>query len=168
MSLEKWAEYGWLRAEPTSPEEIGDLLGIVVRDLHDAGVEAISEDRRFEAAFNAARTAANVALRACGYRTAAQLGHHLRTVESLELTMQADPRLIQKMRVFSKKRNATSYDSAGHVSDQELEEVIRVANELQKSVTAWLRENHPELTRGSGWAEERVGRRESLSYDPSG
>ena len=149
MSLEKWAEYGWVRAEPASAEEIADLLGIVSRDLHDAGVEAISEDRRFEAAFNAARTAANVALRACGYRTAPQLGHHLKTVESLELTVEADPRLIQKMRVFSKKRNATSYDSAGNISRQELEEAIGVANELQRSVTAWLRENHPELTKGS-------------------
>ena len=70
-------------------------------------------------------------------------------LSSLELTIQADPRLIQKMRVFSKKRNATSYDSAGNVSRQELEEVIGVANELEQSVTAWLRENHPELTKGS-------------------
>ena len=103
MSLEKWAEYGWLKAEPSSPEEIADLLGIVSRDLRDARVEAISEDRRFEAAFSAARTAANVALRASGYRTAVQAGHHLKTIDSLELTVQADPRLIQKMRVFSKK-----------------------------------------------------------------
>ena len=149
MSLEKWAEYGWLRAEPTSPREIADLLGIVNRDLQDARVEAISEDRRFEAAFNAARTAANVALRACGYRTVTQVGHHLKTVESLELTMQAEPALIQKMKVFSKKRNATSYDSAGNISRQELEEAIGVANELQRSVTAWLRQNHAELTKGS-------------------
>jgi hypothetical protein len=148
MSLEKWAENGWLRAEPTSSEEIADLLGIVNRDLNDARVEAISDDRRFEAAFNAARTAANVALRACGYRTATQLGHHLKTVESLELTIHADPRLIQKMRIFSKKRNATSYDSAGNVSGQELAEVIRVADELQQRVKAWLRDNHPGLTKG--------------------
>jgi len=26
MSLEKWVEYGWLRQEPTSPNEIKDLL----------------------------------------------------------------------------------------------------------------------------------------------
>lgn len=125
------------------------MLGIVSRDLQDARVEAISEDRRFEAAFNAARTAANVALRASGYRTAVQVGHHLKTIESLELTVQADPRLIQKMRVFSKKRNATSYDSAGNVSDQELEEAIHVAELLQQSVTAWLRANHPELMASS-------------------
>ena len=149
MSLEKWAEYGWLKAEPASPGEIADLLGIVSRDLHDARVEAISEDHRFEAAFNAARTTANVALRASGYRTAMQVGHHLKTIESLELTVHADPRMIQKMRVFSKKRNATSYDSAGNVSDQELEEAINVAELLQQSVTAWLRANYPELIIGS-------------------
>jgi hypothetical protein len=149
MSLEKWAEYGWLKVEPSSPEEITDLLGIVRRDLHDARIEAISEDRRFEAAFNAARTAANVALRASGYRSSVQLGHHLKTIESLELTIQADPRLIQKMRVFSKKRNATSYDSAGNVSIQELEEVILVAEQLQQSVTTWLRTNHSELLKPS-------------------
>ena len=149
MSLEKWAEYGWLKAEPSSSEEITDLLGIVSLDLHDARVEVISVDRRFEAAFNAARTAANVALRASGYRSTVQLGHHLKTIESLELTVQADPRLIQKMRVFSKKRNATSYDSAENVSTQELEEVLHVAEQLQQCVTAWLRKNHPELIKPS-------------------
>lgn len=148
MSLEKWAEYGWLKAEASSPEEITDLLGIVSRDINDARVEAISEDRRFEAAFNAARTAANAALRAGGYRTATQLGHHLKMIESLEFTIQADPRLIQKMRVFSKKRNATSYDSAGNISNQELAEVIDVAELLRQDVSAWLREKHPELTKG--------------------
>jgi hypothetical protein len=67
--LGKVADYGWVRREPTSQNEIKSLMSIVDRDLKDAGVRAISEDRRFEAAFNAARTAANLALRACGYRT---------------------------------------------------------------------------------------------------
>jgi len=58
MSLEKWVEYGWLKAEPSSPEEIGALLGIVTRALKDADVEAISDDLRFQAAFSAALTAA--------------------------------------------------------------------------------------------------------------
>ena len=148
MTLAKWAEYGWLKVEPTSPEEIRDLLGIVSRDLGDASVEAISDDRRFEAAFSAARTAANAALRACGYRTTTQPGHHKKTIESLELTLQAESMLIQKLRVLSKKRNATSYDAAGNVSQQELDQAIQVAHELQDSVIAWLHKNHPELMKG--------------------
>ena len=52
MSLEKWREYGWLKSEPSSREEIVDLLGIVTRALKDAKVEAISDDLRFQAAFS--------------------------------------------------------------------------------------------------------------------
>lgn len=147
MSLEKWAEYGWLKPEASSRDEIRSLLTIVDRDLKDANVAALSEDRRFEAAFSAARTSANIALRASGYRTAVQAGHHIKTIESLELTIKADARLIQRMKTLSKKRNATSYDSAGNVSEQELQIAMRTAIELHREVVAWLRENHPELLR---------------------
>jgi hypothetical protein len=121
MSLGRWVEYGWLKAEPSSPEEIRDLFSIVSRALKDAKVEAISDDLRLQAAFSAALTAANIALRASGYRTRVQAGHHQKVVESLEYTLSADPALIQKLKVLSKKRNAASYDSAGTVSTQELD-----------------------------------------------
>jgi hypothetical protein len=145
MSLEKWAEYGWLKAEPSSPEEIRDLFSIITRAVNDARVEAISDDLRFQAAFSAALTAANLALRASGYRTRVQTGHHQKIVESLEFTIQSDPLVIQKMRVFSKKRNATSYDAAGTVSQQELAQAIQMAGDLQQSVVQWLHDTHPEL-----------------------
>jgi len=96
MSLEEWVEYGWLKTEPTSRDEIKNLLTIVDRDLKDANVTAVSQDRRFEAAYNAARTAAMIALRACGYRTSSQTGHHLKTIESLKFTIRADDKLIQR------------------------------------------------------------------------
>ncbi len=145
MSLEKWAEYGWLKPEPTSPDEIRSLSTIVDRDVKDANVAGLSEDQRFEAAFIAARTSANIALRASGYRTAVQAGHHMKTIESLELTMKADAKLIQRMRTLSKKRNATSYDSAGNVSSQELELAIKTAIELRRELVAWLQKIHPDL-----------------------
>jgi hypothetical protein len=147
MSLEKWAEYGWLKAEPTSRDEIKNLLTIIDRDMKDATVEAISDDRRFEAAFSAARTVANVALRASGYRTSTQAVHHIKTIESLELTIKGNSKLIQRLKTLSKKRNATSYDSAGNVSKQELELAIKTAAELQREVLAWLEKNHPALTK---------------------
>jgi hypothetical protein len=40
MSLEKWVEYDWLRAEPSSPDEIRNLFSIVERSIKDAHVEA--------------------------------------------------------------------------------------------------------------------------------
>jgi hypothetical protein len=96
MSLEKWLEHGWLRREPTSPSEIKDLLGIVERSLTDSKVEAVSTDLRFIAAFNAALCVATTALRASGHRIATPAGHHVKTIESLELTIKANPKLIQK------------------------------------------------------------------------
>ena len=97
MSLEKWVDYGWLRREPTSPGEIKDLLGIVDRSLADSKVEAVSTDLRFITAFNAFNAAlciATTALRASGLRTVTQAGHHVKTIESLELTIKANPKVI--------------------------------------------------------------------------
>jgi hypothetical protein len=145
MSLEKWVEYGWLRREPTSSGEITNLLGIVERSLADSRVEAVSTDLRFIAAFNAALCTATTALRASGHRTVTQAGHHVKTIESLELTVKLNPKLIQRFKTFNNKRNKSVYDVAGAVSDQELEAMVRLANELKDSTIAWLQEFHPEL-----------------------
>ena len=145
MSLEKWVEYGWLRREPTSPREIKDLLGIVERSLADSRVDAVSTDLRFIAAFNAALIVATTALRASGHRTVTQAGHHVKTIESLELTIGANPKLIQRFKIFNNKRNKSVYDVAGAVSDQELEAIVKLATELRDSTLTWLRKTHPEL-----------------------
>ncbi len=148
MSLEKWVEHGWLRPEASSPSEIKDLLGIVDRGLADSKVEAVSADLRFIAAFGAALTAATSALRASGYRTATQTGHHIKTIDSLELTIEASPKLIQRLKTFNNKRNKSSYDVSGAISDQELEAMVKLAIQLKGIVVAWLQKVHPELLNG--------------------
>ena len=145
MSLQKWVEYGWLRLEPTSPDEIKSLLGIVDRSLADAKVEAVSTDLRFIAAFNAALSLATLALRATGHRAAAQAGHHVKTIDSLELTLKPNAKIIQKFKTFNNKRNKSVYDVAGAISDQELQSMVSLAKELKNNTIAWLREVHPEL-----------------------
>ncbi len=148
MSLEKWVEYGWLRRDPTSPGEIKDLLGIVERSLADSKVKAVSTDLRFIAAFNAALCVATTALRASGHRTVTQAGHHVKTIESLELTMKTSPKIIQRFKTFNNKRNKSVYDVAGAVSDQELEALIKLATEVKDSTITWLQKVHPELLKG--------------------
>ena len=148
MTLDKWVEYGWLRREPTASGEIKDLLGIVDRALADCTVGAVSTDLRFIAAFSAALTLATTALRATGHRTATQAGHHVKTIESLELTIQASPKLIQRFKTFNNKRNKSSYDVAGAVSDQELGAMVKLARKLKESTVAWLHASHPELLKG--------------------
>ena len=132
----------------TSPDEIRSLLGIVERSLGDAKVEAVSTDLRFIAAFNAALCIATMALRATGHRTVTQAGHHVKTIESLELTLKLNAKIVQKFKTFNNKRNKSVYDFAGTVSDQELEAMVSLANELQDGAIEWLREIHPELLEG--------------------
>jgi hypothetical protein len=117
----------------------------VERSLADSKVEAVSTDLRFIAAFNAALSVATTALRASGHRTVPQAGHHVKTIESLELTIEANPKLVQRFKTFNNKRNKSVYDVAGAVSDQELEAVVKLATELRDSTLAWLRRVHPNL-----------------------
>ncbi|WP_263384580.1 hypothetical protein [Granulicella arctica] len=67
---------------------------------------------------------ANTSLRASGYRTTNQQGHHTRTIETLEYTIGADAKLIRKLLAFSKKRTVAGYDSAGSISSQELNDIL--------------------------------------------
>ena len=67
MSLERLAQLGWYKVEPSSPKEIADLFSIVDRSQADLKVEGISDDLRFQAAYNGILTLANIALRANGF-----------------------------------------------------------------------------------------------------
>jgi hypothetical protein len=145
MSLENYFKNGWLKKEATSPQEIADQLGLVARCMKDASVQGISDDLRFYTTFNAVLALANTALRASGYRTTAQQGHHMRTIETLEYTVQADSKTIRKIMAFSKKRNVASYDSAGSISNEELKQILSTAESLQQTVETWLAANYPEL-----------------------
>ena len=145
MSLENYFKNGWLKKEATSPQEIADQLGLVSRCMKDASVEGISDDLRFYTTFNAVLALANIALRASGYRTTTQPGHHMRTIETLEYTIQADNKTIRKIMAFSKKRNVASYDSAGSISNEELKQILSTAESLQQTVETWLATNYPEL-----------------------
>jgi hypothetical protein len=113
--------------------------------MKDASVEGISEDLRFYTTFNALLALANTALRASGYRTTNQQGHHMRTIETLEYTIQADSKTIRKIMAFSKKRNVASYDSAGSISNEELKQILVTAESLLDTVQTWLKATHPEL-----------------------
>ena len=62
-----------------------------------------------------------------------------------ELTVKASPKVIQTFKTFNNKRNKSVYDVAGAVSDQELEAMVKLAEELKDKVLVWLRKLHPEL-----------------------
>lgn len=144
MSLQDWLKSGRLKAHKTGSREIAQLLALADRDLADARINDLSVDRRFAIAYNAALQIATAALAASGFR-APQEGHHYWTIQSLAFTMNLDGKTIEKLDKFRKKRNISDYEMTGMVSEQEVKEMLALAENLSASVREWLQDNHPEL-----------------------
>jgi len=118
VTLSDWARNGWVLPHRTSPREIADLLGVVERDLADSRPSGLSADWRLNIAYNAALQAATAALAASGYR-ASRDQHHYRVIQSLELTIGADRKVVSRLDAFRKKRNVGGYERAGGISEGE-------------------------------------------------
>lgn len=144
MSLGDWLRNSWLVEHKTSVEEISGLLAIVERDIANAKVAGLSDDWRFNIAYNAALQAATTALAASGFR-AAREQHHYRTIQSLALTIGWPGAEVERFDRFRKKRNITGYETAGVISAGEAGEMLEVATALRAQVIAWLAKRHPKL-----------------------
>ena len=147
MSLKDWEEKAkWLVAHTTTKEEIQNLLEVGERDLRDSEVAGLSDDARLSHAYAAALQYASAALSAAGYRPARGGDHHFRVIQALSLTIGWDAKRVAKLDAFRKKRNLSSYERAGEVSNAESSEMHELAVQLRKDVMAWLKKNYAELT----------------------
>jgi len=144
MSLNDWLDKGWLVKHRPDRREIRELLGVADRAISDAQAKGISPDARLSVTHNAALQLAIAALAASGYR-AGREAHHYRAIQSLAFTIGASTDLVDQLDSFRKKRNVSDYERAGAVSEQEAREMLALAKTLRETVTAWLRNNHPEL-----------------------
>ena len=144
MSLQSWLQNSWLVRHTTSPEEITNLLAISDRDLLACQVNQLPVDWRCTIAYNAALQAATAALAAAGYR-ATRDNHHYRVIQSLEFTTAPGRKFVDTLDGFRKKRNVSSYDVAGAVSDKEADEMFLLATRLRADVEKWIRATPPEL-----------------------
>ena len=144
MSLRQWQTNGWLKVEPTSRDEIANMLAMVDRDLKDAA-GSISPDWRFGIAYNAALKLCTVLVRAEGYRPSHGLQHY-RAIMAMPLVLgqkkKNDANYLDSCRT---KRNTIEYDYIGGASDADADELIEFATELKAEVMKWLKDNHNEL-----------------------
>lgn len=147
MSLKQWASNGWLRSHRTSPEEVGNLLAIVKRDMRDAAEDVISADWRFGIAYNAALKLCTILLYATGYRPEKSLAH-FRTIQALPLILgdarKDDASYLDACRA---KRNTVEYDFVGGATDEDADELMKFVQELESDVVIWLKVEHPHLLR---------------------
>jgi len=136
---------GRLRRHKTSAKEIAELFRLVDRDLADAQISGISADRSFSTAYNAALLLATILLRATGHRTAGH-GHHWTTFQVLpEIMGKAEQGRADYLDSCRRKRNIADYDTAGVISDSEVEEILEETKSFRKDVVDWLSKKHPDL-----------------------
>ena len=87
MSWKKLLQSNSVHRHTASRQELSDIRRLVARDLADAAIPALSEDRRFATAYNAALQTAKMAIACAGYRIASVPGHHRLTFEGAKLSL---------------------------------------------------------------------------------
>lgn len=144
MTLTQWLSNAWLKAVPTSRQEIANLLAIVDRDMKDA-TGSVSPDWQFGIAYNAALKLCAVVLRAEGYRATHGLQHY-RTIMAMPVILGEakidDANYLDACRT---KRNKVEYDYVGGATAEDARELLDYVKELRAEVLTWLADNHPEL-----------------------
>ena len=118
---------------------------VVARDLTDARIEALSDDRRFATAYNAVLQLTKIVIACEGYRVVG-LGHHQTTFQALELAI--GPSVIPHSAYFERcrrMRNQVDYDMANVASESEANLLVEKAEEFRTLVEVWIRSNHSQF-----------------------
>jgi hypothetical protein len=71
MSWKKLLQSNSVHRHTTSRQELTEFRRLVARDLADAAIPTLSDDRRFATAYNAALQTAKMAIACAGYRSQA-------------------------------------------------------------------------------------------------
>lgn len=103
-----------------SAQELAQLREVIDRDLKDAALSGLSEDRRFATAYNAVLQLAKMVIAWAGYRVRARQGHHQASFQALFLAMGSGVAdLVAYFDTCRRKRNLVDYDRADQVSKTE-------------------------------------------------
>lgn len=146
MTLESYRQNGWLTKHQSSPDEIRNLLGVADTKVSDCRkAKALSADSRLSLAYNAITASATAVLAAAGYRTARGGSEHYHGIQALEFTIDKGKKLIQRIDNLRKKRNQSSYEVSGAVSEGEAESAFSLALQVRGEVEKWIKTHHPEL-----------------------
>ena len=132
----------------TSKKELDDIRALIARDLADAGVTAVSADRRFATAYNAALLTAHMVIACAGYRVTAKTGHHKVAFDAITLTLGAGAgKYADYFERCRRKRNVIDYTRSDVATETEAQEILEKATEFHGFVEAWIDSNYSNLRR---------------------
>ncbi len=146
MSWKQLLEARKVHAHQSSKEELDGLRAVLKRDLADAALPGLSEDRRFATAYNAALQLARMVTACAGYRVAAVPGHHALSFEcaGLALGKQAD-KFVLFFDSCRRKRNVIDYTGVEIATSTEATELLQRTQEFSAMVESWIKSAHPDL-----------------------
>ena len=146
MTLETYRQNGWLTAHQSSPAEIKNLLDLADTKIADYNkAKALSADSRLSLVHNAIMASATAVLAAAGYRVARGGSEHFHTIAALEFTIDPQKKLISRLDAFRKKRNQSSYEVSGSVSEAEVASAFALALQVRADTAAWIKKHRPQL-----------------------
>jgi hypothetical protein len=146
MSWKKLLLDNKVHRHATSRKELAEIRRLVARDLADAALAVLSEDRRFATAYNAALQTARMAIACAGYRIASVPGHHRLAFEGAKLTLgKPAVQLADYFDACRRKRNEIDYTGAVIATSTEDDELLLHARAFLTLVENWITSTHPAL-----------------------
>lgn len=119
-----------LKAEPATDEEIAGLLRSGNVRLADAKKASLSQESRFDLAYNAAHALSLAALRRAGYRSESRYLVFQCTQHTLGLA-------AEHWRILDhahRKRNLAEYEGDIDIDDQLLDALLRVVDDIAETL----------------------------------
>jgi hypothetical protein len=146
MSWKKLQAEGRVHVHKASKRELDDLRAVILRDLEDADIQELSDDRRFATAYNAALQTAKMSIVCTGYRLAGTQGHHQLTFEAARLALGASAtQTLDFFEACRRKRNVIDYDHASVATHTEAEEIVKEAKDFFELVERWIAAKYPKF-----------------------
>jgi hypothetical protein len=146
MSWKKLLQEHKVHHHRTTIQEVSELRRLIARDLADASIPALSEDRRFATAYNAALQTAKMAIACAGYRIGSNPGHHRLTFDGAKLALGTSAaHLTNYFDACRRKRNEIDYTGAAIATGTEAEELLLHTRAFIELVEKWIEANHAGL-----------------------
>lgn len=133
-NLSNLAKIGLLEAVPFSKELLLRMLAAAKQRVRDADFAQNSNETRFDCAYTAIRTMADIGLHLNGYRTStSKPGHHQTAIQCLAHTLGIEDCIVRIIDSLRKQRNITDYEG-DLVTGSALQECLNQARSLLSCV----------------------------------
>lgn len=134
-SLDNLVKSGQLKKERVNHEECCGLLDSGVARLKDANNKSLSDESRFDLAYNAAHSFSLAALRLKGYRAA----NRYIVFQVLPMTLSVGPEIWRVLSKCHDKRNLAEYEGHFEMDMRLLNDLIHATDILREKVSALIK-----------------------------